>query len=1088
MFNIPLLSYLSDNFKAFALKFALFFLLFTYNLSTAFTQTEGWTSVCASNTPSVSEVMVDACGNEFQSEYAILRNGNQPFDISKLAINVVNPTNNAFVGQVTIGNGNLNEEALQILTDAAGAVCPYGTVFRNIFAPPYNGVVPENGVILFFVNKDSTDVTYLSPNTLTSLCGSKVFVAFGSLRPQSRGASIFRNYPQNGSCGAGGCLREIQFHFEGINAPFCTQLTYDIKKLPHLNTTNPPAGFNEGSYIRPNANGTIIYDGGNLTGNGVCISPDSLNCVIPPLPSYGAGFWNVSVFEGVNNFTHFKGFYQAKGNHSPSETASASSFEYNTARDGWRPHEAPSEAHPTYGALRAYDGCNVKTDSFSLLAQRKGFPCGDYAIKLVKYDDFVRIKIDADGDGTWDFDKTMTPPACSTGCGTTIWSGTLNTDSKMLIYSYDTRKDFNTTLIFDRKNTSPSPIQIGSTVSPTTDCTSATGRISLRLTGGQAPYNYTWMGATPIANNTLLASNLLSGVYKVVVRDNWGCRDSARILVPQTNSLIANAGLDTAFCAGSTVILRGDATGGIGIDYEWTTLEKVFISSHAKTSATPSISTNYVLKANDASGCFKTDTVFVKVNDAPYLTISISTTDTICNKDAPIFTAHGAQNYVWSTFPAIANTALSSQTGDKITLNALLLGASEYNIIATGTDANGCANKVQATISVKPCNTCLKNDTTRLLSTSCNPLDIGTTQRILKNINGCDSVIMSKITLSTKDSITINQTTCQSAFVGKNTLNLKNRNGCDSVVTTVTSLSKQDTVFIHKTSCNPLNLRQTHEIFRNISGCDSLVITRTTFTPLSIEALVTSPKCFDDKYGSIFINNVNGGTAPYKIFTGNHLNSFDNLPYFIPDLEVGKQSFTISDKNNCSKDTTFQIQEGRKLSLNLAKIAHLDLGDSLLLNSSFTAFFKSVKWTPSEGLQCDTCLPTIAKPLLSTVYNLQVRDTQGCQATENISIFVAKKQRIYAPNSFSPNGDGENDIFTIFTDASVARVKTLKIFNRWGNLLFESFDFTSGDESKGWNGTFKGATLASDVYIFFAEIEYKDGKKELFKGDVTLMR
>ena len=1489
MFNIPLLSYFFYNFIVITLcygvkqtrfsheqthnpmrRIVLIYLFFIFNLFPSFNQTEGWSSVCAANTPSVSEVMVDACGNEFQSEYVILRNGNQPFDISRFALKVINPTNNAFVGEVTIGKDNLNNEALQILTAAAGAVCPYGTVFRNVFSPPYNGVVPENATILFFANKDSTDVAYLSPNTLASLCGSKVFVAFGSLRPQSRGASIFRNYPQNGSCGAGGCLRQIQCQFEGVNAPFCTQLTYDIKKLPHLNTTNPPAGFNEGSYIRPDARGNILYGGGNLTGRGVCMPPDSLNCVIPAQPDYGDGFWNVSVFEGFNNFTNFKGFYQAKGNHKPSETASSGSFEYNTARDGWKSHESPSEAHPTYGALRAFDGCNVWADSFSILAKRRGFPCGNYDLKLVKYDDFVRIRIDANGDGTWEFDKAMTPPACAADCGTTIWSGALGSDSKIVIFSYDIRKDFNTTFIFDKNNTSPSSIQITSTVSPTTACNTATGAIALNISGGIAPYTNTWAGATPVTNNAISALNLLSGVYKVVVRDGSGCRDSAQILVSQTNLIIANAGRDTAFCAGGTAILRGGATGGTGASvYEWTTLAGQFISNQANISVTPSLSTNYVIKATDASGCFKTDTVFVKVNDAPYLTMSISTKDTICNNDAPIFKVKGAQNYTWNTFPPIANSALSSQTGDNVTLFALFLAAPVYNIIATGTDANGCVNTVQTSIAVIPlpiatvdpvmdtlcsngaprtltfsptsgnrldariqatnitcinciigdkfypttsgvgkftiynevlnaagcksnpaieinvksCNTCLKtdttnmvgltcnplavgqvkntlknaigcdsiviitfilansdtvklnlttcdstkkgvktiplknlygcdsivvtttiwlkSDTTRLVSTSCNPIDTGMTQRILQNTKGCDSIIISKVTLSTKDSTTINQVTCIASQAGENTIFLKNRYGCDSVVKTIIkilkkdttyslstsclvrdtgifikkilnsvgcdsfhiakislsngdttrltaktcdvnqvgqttvqrlrkvsgcdslvyttlvlnrrdsitfnrticlgdslrfgalwyknqgiyaikglntegcdsvvilqlTLSKKDTTLINRTSCNRIAMGQTVERFKNVGGCDSIVITRTTFasssmsfrinilkpiscagkndgqielemlngiktpflprwittdtgftlkniraglysvtvtdaegcqafdtfrltdpTPLSIEATVTSPKCFEDKYGSVRINTIKGGSAPYKIFASSRLNTLDSLPFLITDLESGNQNFLISDKYNCSSDTVLQIRAGRKLSINLDKTAQLDLGDSIILSARPSYFLKTAKWTPPEGLSCDTCLPTLATPLVSKVYKLKIFDTEGCQVTESISLLVDKKRRIFAPNLFSPNGDGENEIFTLFTDASVARVKTMKIFNRWGNLLFESFDFTSGDESKGWNGTFNGVPLAADVYIFLAEIEYKDGKKEIFKGDVTLMK
>jgi CHU_C Type IX secretion signal domain len=118
------------------------------------------------------------------------------------------------------------------------------------------------------------------------------------------------------------------------------------------------------------------------------------------------------------------------------------------------------------------------------------------------------------------------------------------------------------------------------------------------------------------------------------------------------------------------------------------------------------------------------------------------------------------------------------------------------------------------------------------------------------------------------------------------------------------------------------------------------------------------------------------------------------------------------------------------LSIKLEKSALLNLGDSLLLGASPSFSLKTVKWTPPEGLACDTCLTTFATPLLSTVYKLQITDIEGCKTTESISIVVEKKQRIFAPNLFSPNGDGKNEVFTIFTDASVARVKTLKIFNR----------------------------------------------------------
>jgi hypothetical protein len=202
----------------------IFFNLFL-NLTAIFAQTEGWTTTCApATTPSVTEVMVDACGNEFRSEYVILRTNSAAFDVRDFGMRVSNPATNANVGSVSVLSNTLNTSAKEALNAAAGATCVYGTVFRNAFDPPYNGVVPPNSTILLFNNKDQTEITP-DPQLMQRLCGSKVFVVFGTLNPQSPGTSIFRNYPTNGSCGTGGCLRMIEFRF---GANFCTQMTYSF--------------------------------------------------------------------------------------------------------------------------------------------------------------------------------------------------------------------------------------------------------------------------------------------------------------------------------------------------------------------------------------------------------------------------------------------------------------------------------------------------------------------------------------------------------------------------------------------------------------------------------------------------------------------------------------------------------------------------------------------------------------------------------------------------------------------------------------------------------------------------------------------
>ncbi|MCC6725403.1 MAG: gliding motility-associated C-terminal domain-containing protein, partial [Saprospiraceae bacterium] len=91
--------------------------------------------------------------------------------------------------------------------------------------------------------------------------------------------------------------------------------------------------------------------------------------------------------------------------------------------------------------------------------------------------------------------------------------------------------------------------------------------------------------------------------------------------------------------------------------------------------------------------------------------------------------------------------------------------------------------------------------------------------------------------------------------------------------------------------------------------------------------------------------------------------------------------------------------------------------------------------------------------------------------------------------SFSPNGDGINDVFMIFSDGkSVKSVNSLKVFSRWGESVFELFDFPPDDYNYGWNGNYRGELLDVAVFVYYAEVEYIDGKKQLLKGDVTLVR
>ncbi len=94
----------------------------------------------------------------------------------------------------------------------------------------------------------------------------------------------------------------------------------------------------------------------------------------------------------------------------------------------------------------------------------------------------------------------------------------------------------------------------------------------------------------------------------------------------------------------------------------------------------------------------------------------------------------------------------------------------------------------------------------------------------------------------------------------------------------------------------------------------------------------------------------------------------------------------------------------------------------------------------------------------------------------------------YIPNAFSPNFDGANDYFTIYGSDKVEQIQSLRIFNRWGALVYERFDFPLNEESSGWNGLFKNKEAEVGVYIFAAELVLRNGRVIRKDGSFSLVR
>lgn len=139
-------------------------------------------------------------------------------------------------------------------------------------------------------------------------------------------------------------------------------------------------------------------------------------------------------------------------------------------------------------------------------------------------------------------------------------------------------------------------------------------------------------------------------------------------------------------------------------------------------------------------------------------------------------------------------------------------------------------------------------------------------------------------------------------------------------------------------------------------------------------------------------------------------------------------------------------------------------------------------------INCMDCQQINVIPLFDGYYYFAVFNALGCVALDSVYIRVAKDRSVFTPNIISANSDGSNDRFYLFGNPLGASGQFLKIYDRWGNLVFQTSDFILNDSDYGWDGTFKGRDVAQGVYTWVASVAYLDGYEQILKGDVTVIR
>ena len=269
-------------------------------------------------------------------------------------------------------------------------------------------------------------------------------------------------------------------------------------------------------------------------------------------------------------------------------------------------------------------------------------------------------------------------------------------------------------------------------------------------------------------------------------------------------------------------------------------------------------------------------------------------------------------------------------------------------------------------------------------------------------------------------------------------------------------------------------------------GCDSLIVTEVILDEINIVLEAIDPDCFGDEDGQIIIDTIIGGTAPY-------LTAIDDGPlspqtqYF--RLPPGQYQVLVQDANGCETTSEVNITSPEELILDLGLPDEINLGEPLVIDPQINQPIDTFIWEVSaDSLFCDSCLIQSLQPLNSAQYQLTVFTANGCSMSEAFTVNVNKERDVFVPNVFSPNNDGINDVFMIFGGPEVLQVKNLKIFNRWGALIFSEENFPTDDPNYGWNGIYKNKPVNPGVFVYHFEIEFLDGFTKTYQGDVTVLR
>ena len=568
------------------------------------------------------------------------------------------------------------------------------------------------------------------------------------------------------------------------------------------------------------------------------------------------------------------------------------------------------------------------------------------------------------------------------------------------------------------------------------------GILGVSVQDGQKPYvQYTWNPTQTPSGPTVF--NLTAGIYKVTVTDNVGCTLSGSFTLnqpPEVVNTISNLQKVSCFglCDGDAQVVTQYATNpptqGSFI-YLW--------SDGLSTSGTRTdlCAGMHIVTSADNNSCGDTDTLFIAT--PPPVAGTSNTTPASCygldNGSATISGSGGnggPYRYQWNDPNNSTTTSVNN------------LGAGTYQV--TVSDVNGCTSVVNAITVLEPNEIMLDQD----LVLSTNPNCFGSSDGVLVvNVSGGNSSAYHYVWMDDKGlDIGIDTNELDGLSAGFYAVVVTDGDGCTS---SITDLAVQDPP----------------RVLGNIDGTE----------PLKCHGDVTTLKIADISGGS-------GGPYQFSLDFGALLNQD-----FPVSLNGGTHYVTYFDVNGCFYTDTIFVNEPDPIVVAFAKPFHeIELGDTtyqlkpLITGAAVTSF----TWAPRESLLMPDSLNPFVYTFESQKYLLEVFDANGCSGRGSVDIRVDPNRNVYVPNVFKPGTGRLDDHFNVYVGRGIETVNYMRVYDRWGALLFSRDNFLPSNDSAadGWDGKHNGDFVNPGVFVYIIEVKFLDGEVLLYRGDVTVVR